>query len=202
MQVNKKILQFGLNICVFYTPICFQSVIFNTIEQFSTECRKTSGIALIFLLNSSVIGRENSRHSLNQSDPKLQTIVSESLVLIGYLQCLKAFWLDAVISLGWFFDTQLKTALNVQSLCFKRLLFINKLLHTITPLLCLFLKAGKHNNSDWYNRLTLHVELIFSPEIHTFISLNMQEFLILTPAAIFTSDGAVRCHWSVFSRRC
>ena len=58
-----------------------------------------------------MIGRENSRHSLNQSDPKLQTIVSESLVLIGYLQCLKAFfWLDAVISLGWFFDTQLKTA--------------------------------------------------------------------------------------------
>ena len=97
-----------------------------------------------------MIGRENSRHSLNQSDPKLQTIVSESLFLIGYLQCLKAFfWLDVVISLGWFFDTQLKTALNVQSLCFKRLLFINKLLHTITPLLCLFLKAGKHNNSDW-----------------------------------------------------
>ena len=25
---------------------------FNTIEQFSTECRKTSGIALVFLLNS------------------------------------------------------------------------------------------------------------------------------------------------------
>ena len=124
MQVNKKILQFGLNIWVFYTPICFQSVIFNTIEQFSTECRKTSGIALVFLLNSFLWLVEKTRAILsNQSDPKLQTIVSELLVLIGYLQCLKAFfWLDAVISLGWFFDTQLKTALNVQSLCFKRLL--------------------------------------------------------------------------------
>lgn len=152
-----------------------------------------------------MIGRENSPHSLNQSDPKLQTIVSESLVLIGYLQCLKAFfWLDAVISLGWFFDTQLKTALNVQSLCFKRLLqwiqwhlsiYINKLLHTITLLLCLFLKAGKHNNSDWDKQtyVTRRVNF-FSWNTHIHLSEYAKGFLILTPTAIFTSDGAVRCH--------
>ena len=133
-----------------------------------------------------MIGRENSRHSLNQSDPKLQTIVSESLFLIGYLQCLKAFfWLDVVISLGWFFDTQLKTALNVQSLCFKRRLFINKLLHTITPLLCLFLKASK------YATRSVH---FFSWNSHIHLSEYAKGFLILTPATIFTSDGAVRCH--------
>ena len=86
MQVNKKILQFGLNIWVFYTPICFQSVIFNTIEQFSTECRKTSGIALVFLLNSSLWLVEKIRAilSTNQILNYKQSWVSHSFSLATY----------------------------------------------------------------------------------------------------------------------
>ena len=86
MQVNKKIFQFGLNIWVFYTPICFQSVIFNTIEQFSTECRKTSGIALVFLLNSFLWLVEKTRAilSTNQILNYKQSWVSYSFSLATY----------------------------------------------------------------------------------------------------------------------
>ena len=40
------------------------------IEQSSIECQKLSGIASILLCYRCVIGLENSRHSLNQSDVK------------------------------------------------------------------------------------------------------------------------------------
>ena len=55
---------------------------FDCIEQFSIECRKYSGIAFIgFALLRSVIGLENSRHPLNQSDAKVKPIATWSLAL-------------------------------------------------------------------------------------------------------------------------
>ena len=60
-------------------PHLIDNTLSSTLEQFAIERRKKSG----FLCFCFVIGLENSRHSLNQSDAKLKTIYA-FVSLVGF----------------------------------------------------------------------------------------------------------------------
>ena len=113
------------------------------ISEIPIECRKKSGVTLVFTWFTPRLVKKNSRHSPNQSEARISPISTWSPAFshssgglpLSTLSSLWLFWIFSILIplqllWFWFYDTHLKRALRAHkslSITLKYLAFVNNL---------------------------------------------------------------------------